>query len=154
MRNNKTRLAGLAVAFFVLLTGLAFSTGGSAQATVSPEQQEEVCYEQVSYQEYQFRKTVTTPAVEEVSHVEYKWDIETRTEIKQPQINKETQTRTATSTNGGRTWSEWSSWSAWADWPGAGPVWDDGRARGPAPHGSGFYDNSGNNREKWERQYR
>ena len=39
----------------------------------------------------------------------------------------------------------WSNWGPWTDWPGAGPLVDDGRARGPLPHGSG---------EGWERQYR
>lgn len=40
---------------------------------------------------------------------------------------------------------EWGEWGPWTDWPGAGPVNDDGRDRGPAPHGSG---------DGWERQYR
>ena len=39
----------------------------------------------------------------------------------------------------------WGPWGPWTDWPGAGPLVDDGRARGPLPHGSG---------DGWERQYR
>lgn len=41
-------------------------------------------------------------------------------------IEKETSKLTAT---------EPETWSAWSDWPGAGPLVDDGRARGPLPHG-------------------
>lgn len=39
----------------------------------------------------------------------------------------------------------WGEYGPWTDWPDAGPVWDDGRDRGPAGHGSG---------DGWERIYR
>jgi LPXTG-motif cell wall-anchored protein len=39
----------------------------------------------------------------------------------------------------------WGDWGPWTDWPGAGPVNDDGRDRGPLPHGEG---------KGWQRQYR
>jgi hypothetical protein len=39
----------------------------------------------------------------------------------------------------------WGPWGPWTDWSGAGPLVDDGRARGPLPHGSG---------DDWQRQYR
>lgn len=58
----------------------------------------------------------------------------------------EKETRTKTSSDFGRTWSDYSEW---ADWPDAGPVNDDGRNRGPAFHGE---DDSG--RYQWYRQYR
>ncbi len=35
--------------------------------------------------------------------------------------------------------ASWSEWGPWADWPGAGPLNDDGRNRGPGLHGSGDY---------------
>lgn len=138
----KRILAGGLLAAVTLLGGLAF-TNGSAAATVDNEQPE-VCYETESFVEYQYRKTVTTPAVEEVSHVEYRWDIETRQKTYGDVIEKET--RTKTSDNWGITWTDYGPWT---DWPDAGPVNDDGRNRGPAEHGK---DLSG--REQWYRQYR
>jgi len=119
-------------AALAVTTIIGFGAAGTAAATDEvPVQEEGKCYEE--YPEYLYeRPTYTT----------------------QDQIEKEVRTRTATSNNYGYTWSAWSDWSEWSDWPEAGPVWDDGRDRGPAFHGSGYYDNIGRNREKWERQYR
>lgn len=131
MTNFKSRLAGLLLVVSTLLAVFAF-TSSAAQAA---ETQEEVCYEQVAYVEYQFKRTETTPAVEEVSHVEYKWDIETRTEIKQPQIEKQVKGVIQTKDRGD--WKNTGTFD-WIDYPDAGPLYDDARIGTSGPHSSTF----------------
>lgn len=100
------------------ITLAAVALGFSAPSHAQQDNVEsEGCYETQVYQEYLYER----PTYGDV-------------------IEKETRTRTWNI----REW-QWGDWSEWTDWPGAGPVNDDGRDRGPALHGSGT---------GWERQYR
>ena len=66
---NKRILGGLAVAA-MLAGGLAI-TSGTANAVVEDREGPEVCYEQIP--QFQYSRTVMTPAVEEVSHQVYSY---------------------------------------------------------------------------------
>ena len=94
---NKRILGGLAVA--AMLAGGLATTSGMAHAIVQDEGPA-ACYEQVPYTVYQYSKTTTTPAVAEVSHLEYSYSKEVRTETfkTQYEIDKYVRDRTRTYT--------------------------------------------------------
>ena len=96
---NKRILGGLAVA--AMLAGGLATTSGMAQAIVQDDGPA-ACYEQVPYTVYQFSKTTTTPGVAEVSHFEYSYSKEVRTETfkTQYEIDKYVRDRTRTYTEG------------------------------------------------------
>jgi LPXTG-motif cell wall-anchored protein len=147
---NKRILGGLAVAA-MLAGGLALSSGGSASAVVQ-EEGPQVCYDQTPFQEWKFKKTVTTPAVEEVSHIEYRWDIETRTEILEYKYVKETRERSRDyiEVNGWQRYSFTGNWES-NETPPPGPSINPGSWQANTasdPHGIGqegaYYRSNGN----------
>lgn len=82
--------------------------GASAPAQATDEQPPpNACYEQVAYPVYQYKQTTTTPAVEEVSHVEYRWDIQTRERIVEEIIQKQTRTLEAGTKDVPSKWWVW-----------------------------------------------
>ena len=91
---NKRFFGGLATAA-MLAGGIAFSTSGAASA-VADQETDNVCYGTEQFQEFKYKRTVTTPAVEEVSHVEYLYEKEVRTETfkTQHEIDKYVRDRT------------------------------------------------------------
>ncbi len=118
-----------------LLAGVVWLSPGAVMAANSGTDEVSIdytdnprqCFKEEFYLEHQYKRIETTPAVEEVKVTEYRWPIEIRTEILQAQINKETRTILPVNPT---------VWTSWTDWPAAGPVWDDGRTRGPAAHNS------------------
>lgn len=110
------RLAASGMLVAVLGIGAAGAVSTPVSAVDTPDPQSGACYEQIAQMKYE--RTV----------VEY-GDV----------IEKETRTKSRKkewdSNKHRLVWGEWSAYSAWTDWPGAGPVNDDGRARGPLKHG-------------------